>query len=53
MSSTIGATEMCLVVKFMFNNWPLKPPKIITHLKENNFYNLDNKTQVYFISFTL
>jgi len=34
MSSMIGATEMCLVVKFTFNNCPLKPPKIITHLKE-------------------
>ncbi len=45
MSSTIRATEMCLVVKFMFNNRLLKPPKIITHLKENEIYNLDTKTQ--------
>jgi len=45
MSSTIGTTEMCLVVKFMFNNLPLKPPKIISHLKENKISNLDTKTQ--------
>jgi len=33
----IGTTDIYLVVKFIFNNWPLKPPKTITHLNEKYF----------------